>query len=69
MSLIETCVVKNTPESDACGGEVCTHLTISARFDSDERFDFLLPLCEGHYKALLTRYVEEMGPFSIGYEE
>lgn len=67
--MTDTCVIKDEPTAEPCGQETFTFLTTSYTFDTDERFEFRLSVCEEHYDALVERYRTEFSDFSIGDEE
>ena len=61
----EICIIKETPDSELCGGEVYTYLTTLYMFDSGERFEFRLGVCRGHQEVLVERYTTEFGDVSV----
>lgn len=54
------CSVKDEPDSERCGKDTFTFLSVSYQFDTGETFNIRLGMCEDHYKTLLGRYRREM---------
>ena len=53
----ESCVIKDTPDANICGENKYTLLTTQYTFSINPRArkTFSMPICKGHYDALLAR--------------
>ena len=65
---MSTCIIKDTPESDVCGKDRYTTVTVAYTFMSpmSERHIIDLEMCEDHAKALEARVKLDLSHLSIG---